>query len=146
MKRIIFPALLFLILLSACNKKDELSGQTMNIAYVPAHPSFPEYVDDPKRYHPLMTLEFLDGNVANETLHDHKGSYELNDDNLIVLFERDDESIEIEFIIKDSDKDFSKYAAQISDVNFEKDPGIVSHFDNLFFSLDKSSPIEFLPQ
>ncbi|GAB3807763.1 hypothetical protein GCM10028868_37690 [Virgibacillus kimchii] len=44
-----------------------------------------------------MTLEFLDGKIITNSLDGEEGIYELKDDKLVVQFENENESLEIEF-------------------------------------------------
>ena len=131
-----------LLLVSACNNNDKLSGQTFNVAYTPV---LQEDVDSPNRYDSIMTLEFLDGNVVTDSTYDGEGTYELIDEELALHFENENENLEIKFIVKKSDKDFSEYSALISDAKFDvTDTDKISHFKNLTLKLTKNMPIEFL--
>ena len=131
-----------LLLVSACNNNDNLSGQTFNVAYTPV---LQEDVDSPNRYDSIMTLEFLDGNVVTDSTYDGEGTYELIDEELALHFENENENLEIKFIVKKSDKDFSEYSALISDAKFDvTDTDKISHFKNLTLKLTKNMPIEFL--
>ena len=137
--------LLYLLLLSACNNEDELSGKTFKVASPPG--PIMEHIDDPDRYYPIMTLEFLDGKVSTNSIHDGEGTYELNDNVLVLHFENENETLKLSFEVKESEKDFSEYSAIISEVDFEmKDTDKVSHFKNLSFKFDKNTPIEFIKE
>ncbi len=141
-KRFNLLLLLFVLLLSACNNEAELSGKTFKVAY----PSPVKEMDDPNRYNPIMTLEFIDENVVHNTIYG-EGTYELNDDVLVLYFENENENLEISFKVKESEKDFSEYSAVLSDVDFEMtDSDKISYFKNLAFRLTKEMPIEFLKE
>ncbi|MEC5425105.1 hypothetical protein QGM71_16590 [Virgibacillus sp. C22-A2] len=141
-KWFVFLVLLSVLLVSACNNSEELSGQTFTVAYTPV---LQEDVDSPNRYDSIMTLEFSGGNVVTNSIYDGEGTYELNDDELVVRFENENENLEIRFTVKESDKDFSEYSAIISDVDFEiTDTDKISHFKNLTLKLTKDMSIEFL--
>ncbi|MEN2766250.1 hypothetical protein [Ornithinibacillus xuwenensis] len=74
-----------------------------------------------------------------------EGTYELKEDKLVLLFENENENLEIVFTVEESDKDSSKYSAVISDVSYEMtDTDKISHFQHLFFQLDKKMPYEFI--
>lgn len=91
-----------------------------------------------------MTLEFSNENTITNTVYG-EGAYELNDDNLVLNYENENESLEITIRVAESDKDFSEYYALITDVDYQiTDPDKISHFQNLAFKLDKDRPIEFI--
>ncbi|MFD1851277.1 hypothetical protein [Oceanobacillus bengalensis] len=142
-KRFILSLLLVVLLLSACNNEDELSGKTFEVAYTPV---LQDDLDSPNRYDSIMTLEFLDGNVVNNTFYG-EGTYELIDDVLELHFENENENLKIKFTVKESDKDFSEYSAEIRDVDFEMiDTDKISDFKNLTVRLIKDMPIEILKE
>ena len=85
--------LLFILLLSACNDNDELSGKTFKVASPPG--PIEEHSDDPDRYYPIMTLDFLDGKVNTNSNLDGKGTYELNDNVLDLHFENENETLKL---------------------------------------------------
>lgn len=149
-KRKYYLASVFLLLLVAIplfnnhyaqTATDELSGSTFNISY----PTPDARNDDPNGYDSLMTVEFSDGEAATPSIQDGDGTYELNGDVLTLQFENENESLQIEFSLKESEQDFSEYSAVIRDVDFEKkNPDDISHFQNLFYKLNKKLPLEFI--
>jgi len=89
-KFIIFTTILSVLFISACSgDQNELTGKTFNIAYAPI---LQEDVDNPSKYHSIMTLEFLDDNVISNTSNQMKGRYELTEDALMVQFETETET------------------------------------------------------
>ncbi|MHA6253314.1 hypothetical protein [Oceanobacillus sp. CAU 1775] len=143
-KLIIFPILLFVLMLAACNDDDELSGQTFDIAYIPS-PISQENFDNPNRYDSIMTLAFSNGKVDTDSINFKKGTYALEDGQLTVHFEDDNESLKIEFWVNESDKDFSMYSAKIHHAEYQiSDSEQISRFKNLSLKLHKDVPIEFL--
>ncbi|MBP3951810.1 hypothetical protein [Bacillus suaedae] len=120
---------------------NEFSKKTFNIAYTPV---IQNEIDNPNKYHSLMTVEFLDEKVFTNTIYG-EGTYKVNDDVLVLHFENEAENLIIEFKLKESDKAFSKYSAVISDVDFEiTDNNKISHLKGLFVKLDKQMSIEFI--
>ncbi len=113
------------------------------IAYAPI---LQEDVDNPSKYHSIMTLEFLDDNVISNTSNQMKGRYELTEDALMVQFETETENLKVYFgDFKASEIDFSAYSALVSDLEFEiKDEDQVSHLKSLAYVLSDKKPLEFL--
>ncbi|MBP3951709.1 hypothetical protein [Bacillus suaedae] len=140
-KWLFFTLFFSVLLISACSNSDELSGHTFNVSHTPP---FQEDIDDPDKYHSIMTLEFSDGKVSSAN--SGEGTYELKDDVLLLNFENENEQLEIEFTeFKESDKDFSEYSTLISrsELNIT-DPDKVSHFGSLHSSLTNDMLVEFL--
>ncbi|MFA9560663.1 hypothetical protein ACERII_25525 [Evansella sp. AB-rgal1] len=142
-KQLVFLLFLSIVLVTACNNSEELSGQTFNVAYSPV---MQEDVNSPNKHYSIMTLEFLEGNkVITNAIHDGEGAYELNDDELVLRFENDYEFLEITFVVTESDKDFSKYSAVISGVDYTiTDTDIIRHLQNLALKLFIDMPVEFI--
>lgn len=135
-KRLIFLSLLFVLLLSACSNKDELSGKTFDVSVV-GSPNEPFNLDS------IMRLEFSDGNVTTKAMNGAEGTYELKDDNLVIQFENENESLEIEFTFKESNIETSEYAAEIIDSDFQiEDSEQVSNYKDFYFDLP--SHVEFI--
>lgn len=96
------------------------------------------------KYDSIMTIEFKGGNGFTSNRYGD-GKYELQDDLLVLQFENENEYLEIKLTLHESDEDFSKYSASISDVNFEmKDQDKISHFKNLYLLLNQDRQVEFL--
>lgn len=113
-KRLVILLHLSVLLLSACNDKDELSGKTFDVSLV----SSPNNLDE--------------------------RIYELKDDKLVMQFENDNETLEIEFIIEESDKEFSEYSGEISDSDFQiEDSKRISKYNEFYLNLP-DSPVEFI--
>ena len=128
-KWLFFLLLLVVLLLSACSDNDELSGKTFDFSVM----SSPV---NPDKYDSVMTLEFSDGNTVKNTMGYEEGTYELKEDKLVLLFENENESLEIEFTLEESEKDFSTYSAEISDSNLEiEDSNQVSKYKGLYQKL-----------
>ncbi|MEK6190275.1 MAG: hypothetical protein N2A99_04705 [Carnobacterium alterfunditum] len=136
-----FLLLSSVLLLSACNGNNDLVGQTFNVAYMPV---LEEDIDSPDRYSSIIILEFSNETTITSTVYG-EGTYELTDDNLVLYYENENESLEITIGVAESDKDFSEYYALINDVDYQiTDPDKISHFQNLAFKLDKDRPLEFI--
>jgi major membrane immunogen (membrane-anchored lipoprotein) len=132
LKRLFFLSILSVVLLSACSSNDELSGKTFDVSVI----SGP---NEPGKYSPIMTLEFLDGNEVKNKMGYEEGMYELKDDKLVIQFENENEYLEIEFTLEESDKDFSEYSAEISDSKLEiEDSSLVSKLKGFYEKLDRS--------
>ncbi|HSI66802.1 MAG TPA: hypothetical protein VK947_05260 [Planococcus sp. (in: firmicutes)] len=129
-KWLFFLLLLVVLLLSACSGNDELSGKTFDVSEVSP-------VNYPDELFPIMTLEFSAGNRVKNTMgYEDEGTYELMDDKLVIQFENENESLEIEFTLEESEKDFSTYSAEISDSNLEiEDSNQVSKYKGLYQKL-----------
>lgn len=132
-KWLFFLLLLSVLLLSACTNSDDLAGKTFDVS------SGPSPVD-PDEYDSIMTLEFSDGNKVKNTMgYEDEGTYELIDDKLVILFENENESLEIEFTLEENEKDFSTYSAEITDSNLEiEDSNQVSKYKGLYQNLADS--------
>ncbi|ALS78490.1 hypothetical protein AUO94_07375 [Planococcus kocurii] len=136
-----FLLLSSVLLLSACSDTNDLVGKTFDVAYVPV---LEEDTDSPDRYSSILTLEFLNENTITSPVYG-EGTYELTDDNLVLYYENENESLEITIGVAESDKDFSEYYALINDLDYQiTDSDKISHFQNLAFKLDKERPIEFI--
>src|SRR5699024_12201704 len=89
-------ALLSIFLVSACSiDSDELSGKTFKIAHPPV---LEEELDNPSSYYPIVTLKFSKSNSVSNTLDDAEGTYELNEDVLVINFENKNEKLKVHFI------------------------------------------------
>jgi hypothetical protein len=121
--------------------KGELIGETFRISYPPVF----QNADTPGRYHTILNLEFIDGHTV-QTKRYGEGTYELTGDNILLLqFENENERLQISFELRESEKDFSTYAAEIKDVVFEMDDwNKVSYFRNFAYSLPEGMPLEFI--
>lgn len=132
-KWLLFLLLLVVLLLSACSENDELSGKTFDVRGM-ASPV------DPDQYDSRMTLEFSDGNTVKNTMSsEDEGTYELMGDKLVMQFENENESLEIEFTLEESDKDISTYSAEISNSNLEiEDSNQVSKYLGFYQNIGDS--------
>lgn len=143
---VVFIALLSVFFVSACSDdSNKLSGKTFNVAYPPV---LKEDVDHPNRYDSIMVLKFSDDNVVSNTIDDTEGTYELNEDVLVINFENENEKLKINFIdFKESEKDFSTYTTLISNPELHvEDASQVKHFQGLAFRLSENHPIEFIEE
>src|SRR5690625_4601053 len=141
-------ALLSLLFVSACccdSNSNKLSGKTFKVAYTPV---LQEDIDDPSNYKPIMILDFSDDNVVTNTMDDEEGTYELNEDMLIIKFETKNEKLKIDFVdFKDSDIDFSVYSTSIGDAELKiEDNEQVSQLKGLSSKISKDMPIEFIEE
>lgn len=136
-----FFLLLSLLIISACNNSDELVGQTFNVAYTPV---LQEDFDSPNSYSSIMTLEFSDRGVVTSTIYG-EGTYDLNNNNLVLHFENENEYLEIIIGVTESDKDFSKYYASINDIDYHfTDTDKIRQLQTLAVKLEEDMPIEFI--
>ncbi|GGA63661.1 hypothetical protein [Ornithinibacillus halotolerans] len=102
----------------------DLSGQSFAI-------STPDPNSSPDKLYSIMTIEFIDNETVS-TARYGEGTYELNDDELILYYENDNEYVEIRFTLEESDKAGSEYLAEINEVIFEmEDYDKVSYYRNL---------------
>ncbi|MFD2629523.1 hypothetical protein [Oceanobacillus kapialis] len=108
---IILIAVLSILIITACSH-DELSGKTFDVSVVGSP-------NEPSNLHSIMTLEFSDGNKVKNKMGYEEGSYELQDDKLVIQFENENELLEIEFALKESDIESSQYAAEIINLKYE---------------------------
>ncbi|RLL48415.1 hypothetical protein D8M04_03910 [Oceanobacillus piezotolerans] len=144
-KRFVFLFLLLssVLLVTACNDNDELSGKTFEVAYTPV---LQEEIDNPSNYKPIMTLNFLNDNAVTNTIGGEEGEYKFADDVLVVNFKNEKEKLEIKFIdFIESDKDFSAYSSSIGDAKLTiEDTEQISRLNNLSSKITKDMPIEFI--
>ena len=134
---IILIAVLSILIITACSNSGNLSGKTFDVSVV-SSPNTPD------KYDSIMTLEFTDGKVITDAIDGEEGAYDLKDDELVIQFENENESLEIEFTLKESDKDFSEYSAEISDSDFQiEDSEQVSKYKNIYTNLSHSH-VEFI--
>ncbi|WP_042222266.1 hypothetical protein [Oceanobacillus manasiensis] len=146
-KRFILLSLFLVLFLSACNGNDELAGKTFKLSYPSLDPNMAIEgdADDPDKYASLLTVEFLDGKSFTSSIQNGEGTYELNDNVLLLHFKNDNEILKLSLNVKESEIDFSTYAAEISDADYEMtNTDKVSHFKNLYFALNKGTYIEFI--
>ncbi len=139
---IIFIAFLSVFFISACsNDSNSLSGKTFKVANTPV---FQEDIDKLDKYPVVVTLEFLDDNAVRTI--DTEGTYQLNDDELVVNFENENENLEITFSeFKESEKDFSTYSTIISNRELQvEDHSKLSRLEVLANKLSEDMPIEFI--
>lgn len=143
---VVYIAILSVLFVSACSSDsngNKLSGRTFKLADTPAPY---EDIDDPSSYKPIMTLNFSDDNVVTYTMGYEEGTYELNEDMLVIKFENENEKLKIEFIdFKDSDKDFSAYSTSIGNAELKiEDNEQVSHLKGLSYKIPINTSIEFI--
>ena len=132
LKRLFFLSILSVLLLSACNSNDELSGKIFDVSVI----SGP---NEPDKYSPIMTLEFSDGNKVKNKMGYEEGMYELKDDKLVIQFENENEYLEIEFTLEESDNEFSEYSAEISDSKLKiDDSSLVSKLKGFYEKIHRS--------
>ncbi|MEK4299866.1 hypothetical protein MKY30_10790 [Oceanobacillus sp. FSL W8-0428] len=139
---IIFIAFLSVFSISACsNDSNSLSGKTFKVANTPV---FQEDIDKLDKYPVVVTLEFLDDNAVRTI--DTEGTYQLNDDELVINFENENENLEITFSeFKESEKDFSTYSTIISNRELQvEDHSKLSRLEVLANKLSEDMPIEFI--
>ncbi|WP_157998050.1 hypothetical protein [Ornithinibacillus scapharcae] len=91
-----------------------------------------------------MSLEFLEGKVITNSIDGEEGTYKLKDDKLMIQCENENESLEIEFTLNESEKEFSQYSAEVSDSNLHiEDSKQVSKYKGFYEKLP-SSHVEFI--
>ena len=135
---------LAVLLLAACNSSsDDLTGDTFKIALTPP---LEEDAGNPSAYSELVTLSFSDGNVVTNKLDDVEGTYTLTGETLVLPFENDHETLDVEFTdFKKSEKKVSEYSAIISESEIEMtDTDQVSQFLRMVEELEEGMPVEFV--
>lgn|SRR5690625_909248 len=141
----VFMLIVLTLALIACSQvNDDLSGKTINVAYVLP---FEDTVDDPDKYDSLMKVTFNDNNEVEHIVYDEiEGSYTLKDNELIVTFENDNEQLDITFNdLTESEKSFSLYSASISDIAYDKkDSSKIDKLSPIRDRLQKGLPIELI--
>ncbi|WP_411954797.1 hypothetical protein ACKXGF_02985 [Alkalibacillus sp. S2W] len=148
-KGLIFLTILTLFILPACDGKNDLSGKTFTISHkaislIPPDVSREE-IDDDDWYKTFLTLEFLNENEFTSTQLG-KGTYELDRDDkeFTIRFENNNEHLEIGFNLEESKKDFSKYSAEINNLDFQPpDDNEVSHFQKFYMNINLAMENEY---
>jgi hypothetical protein len=121
--------------------KEQLIGETFHLAYQPVLYGSAE---SPGAHHRFLTIEFVDGHTVH-TMKYGEGTYELTDESFLLQFENENERLQIHFELQESERDFSAYAAKITEVEFEmEDWNEISYFKDFAYSLSKDMPLEFL--
>ncbi|MFD1173590.1 hypothetical protein [Oceanobacillus picturae] len=146
-KRFVLLSFFLVLFLSACNGNDELAGKTFKLSYLSLDPnmSIEGDAEDPDKYASLLTVEFLDGKSFTSSIQNGEGTYELNDNVLLLHFKNGNEILKLSFKVKESEKDFSTYAAEITDTDYKlTNTDAVSHFKNLFYTLNNDTYVEFI--
>lgn len=134
----ILIAVLSVLFITACDNSDELSGKTFDVSVISS-------LTHPDRYTPIMRLEFSDGNIVKNRLREEEGTYELIEDQLVLQFENENELLEIEFTLKESDKDISEYSAELSRSTLDiEDSTQLSEFQILYSKTHNQSFVEFI--
>lgn len=138
--------LIFVFVLSACSSdQDNLAGKTFNIAYSPSPVEVD--VDNPSKYQSFMKVEFLRNNKISHKVYDEtEGTYQLNDNELILIFENKNEKLTISFVdFKESEKDFSTYAAVVGDAKSDiKDASKIEHLNLISNKVNLNMSVEFI--
>ncbi|HZW68395.1 MAG TPA: hypothetical protein VFF20_07295 [Pseudogracilibacillus sp.] len=141
-KRSLYLLLVFIFLMSACNKNEELAGKKFNLAYTPV---LQEDIEKPNAYDSLIKLTFSEDHTVNNTISELNGSYELKNSQLSLYFNNENENLVINISLEKSDKDFSEYSALITDVKYEiENEDELALLKDLFFDLQKDRPMEFI--
>jgi len=138
--------LLFVFILSACiNDNNRLSGKTFDLVYAPV--PLEEDVNNPSKYQPFMKLKFTGNNKVSHTVYNEiEGTYELNEDTLIITFKNENEKLKISLLdFRQSERDFSTYTALIGDTESDiKDPNKIEYLQLIINKLNRDIPIEFI--
>ena len=138
--------LIFVFVLSACSSdQDNLAGKTFNISYSPS--PVETDVDNPSKYQSFMKVEFLKNNKISHKVYDEiEGTYQLNDNELIIIFENENEKLTISFVdLKESEKDFSTYAAVVGDAKSDiKDSSKIEHLNLISNKVNLNMSVEFI--
>src|SRR5699024_864325 len=141
-KRSLYLLLVFIFLMSACNKNEELAGKKFNLAYTSV---LQEDIEKPNAYDSLIKLTFSEDHTVNNTISELNGSYELKNSQLSLYFNNENENLVINISLEKSDKDFSEYSALITDVKYEiENEDELALLKDLFFDLQKDRPMEFI--
>ena len=143
-KWFVLVILVSVFLISACaGDSDELAGKTFDITYPPV---LEEDLDNPSEYHSIATLDFSKGNKVSNTVDDTEGTYEINEDVLLINFENKNEELNVNFNdFKDSTKDFSSYSAIIGETELNiEDSDQLKSLLKLSSELLEKTPVEFI--
>src|SRR5699024_7873265 len=141
-KRSLCLLLITVFLISACSKSENLAGKQYNIAYTPV---LEEDIDQPTAYDSLIKLRFSEDNTVTDTTSKLDGNYELKNNQLLLRFNNENESLVIDISLEESDFDFSEYSALITDVKYEiENEDELDHLKELFFDVQKDRPMELI--
>ncbi|WP_342389283.1 hypothetical protein [Salinicoccus bachuensis] len=134
--------LLTIMLIAGCSNDDELSGRTFDLAYPPGPVSEGDGMED---HNVFMTLSFDDGKVVREDGNEVEGQYDLDAETLSILFEHDEETLNVEFDeFNGSDRTFSAYNAIVSNATLDKSEGELSYLMTLGNEFSMQFPVEFI--
>lgn len=111
-KRLVYLLPLSVLLMTACSSDGNLSGKTFDVGVVGSPTS-------PGSLQTIVTLKFSDENTFKNTRGNEEGTYELSGDKLLILIEDENERLEIEFTLKQSDKEFNEYSAELTHADFQ---------------------------
>lgn len=98
----------------------------------------------------MQTFQFSGGNKVSNPVHCDKGTYELKDDVLTLIFENDNETLELGFNeFKESDIEISTYSAVMPHLTRTNDPedanaSPLKHLLKLSESFSEGQSIEFI--
>ena len=141
-KRSLCLLLITVFLISSCSKSENLAGKQYNIAYTPV---LEEDIDQPTAYDSLIKLRFSEDNTVTDTTSKLDGNYELKNNQLLLRFNNEKESLVIDISLEESDFDFSEYSALITDVKYEiENEDELAHLKELFFDVQKDRPMELI--
>ncbi|MHC0552510.1 hypothetical protein [Salinicoccus sp. CNSTN-B1] len=108
-KQVILLIFLALCFLTGCDDQtDELSGRSFNLIYPTSLPS------GQSNHQGLTVFKFKDGAVETPYINEAKGEYDLEEEELKVVFQEDSQKLNITFEDFDaSTKNYSTYSAVI---------------------------------
>lgn len=143
-KWFVLVILVSVFLISACaGDSDDLAGKTFDITYPPV---LEKDLDNLSKYQSIATLDFSKGNKVSNTMDDTEGTYEINEDVLLINFENKNEKLNVNFNdFKDSTKDFSSYSATIGETELNiEDSDQLKSLLKLSSELSEKAPVEFI--
>jgi hypothetical protein len=144
-KILIFFILALSISITGCsNSSDYLTGKTFNLAYPPDPTSNQDILENHEIF---MTLSFKNGTVTREDGNEIQGEYTLNDDILTIEFEKEKETLNVEFgELTESEKDFVVFVTDVSNVTLDGDSSEIKYLSEVGNKLNEGLPIEFIEE
>lgn len=145
MRKFYLSLFLLLTIMVGCNtSNDYLSGETFNLAYIPSPDSDQNVLEN---HQPFMTLNFEDGTVTREDGNQITGEYTLTDNKLVITFVNEKEELRVEFEkLMESEKEFSSYSTEISNVEPTEESEDIFHLANTRDKFSADLPIEFIKE
>lgn len=131
----IFIPLVLSILSTTDMANNELADKTLEMRV----PGDPNTAGD---FQTIETFVFPNGNTFINKKGNIEGTYELTDDKLVLLIEDENEKLEIEYLLEETDRVVNGHNANIIDVNYEvEDEEQVKKYWQFFMNLYQFSNV-----